>query len=41
MKTQTLNTLLAAFIVLAVITFVAIVMPSLAHNIMNDLIARR
>lgn len=39
MKTK--NTILAAIIVLAVITFVAIAMPSLAHNIFNDLIAKR
>jgi len=35
------NILIAVITVMAVITFVAIVMPSLAHNIMNDLIARR
>lgn len=39
MKTK--NTILAAIIVLAVITFVAIAMPSLVHNIVNDLIAKR
>jgi len=35
------NTLLAAFIVLAVITFVAIAMPSVIHNIVNDIITKR
>jgi hypothetical protein len=37
---KTLNTLLAAFIVLAVIAFVAMAFPALLHNIIRDLIAK-
>jgi hypothetical protein len=40
MKTLKLNTLLAAFIVLAVITFVAIACPALFTNILKDLISK-
>lgn len=40
MKTQTLNVLLIAFIVLAVITFVAIACPALFANILRDLISK-
>lgn len=40
MKTQ-LNKVLAAVIVMAVLTFVAISFPSLLHNIMNDIITKR
>lgn len=40
MKTLKLNTLLAAFIVLAVITFIAIAFPALLHNIVRDLISK-
>ncbi len=35
------RTLIAAFIVLAVITFLILACPSVAHNIVNDLICRR
>lgn len=35
------NTILAAIIVLAVITFVAIAFPSLVHNIIQDAITAR
>jgi hypothetical protein len=41
MKTQTVNTFIAAFIVLAVITFIAIAMPSVIHNVINDIITKR
>lgn len=41
MKTLSINRILAAFIVLAVITFVAIAFPAIVHNVMQDIISKR